>query len=60
VKVGPRSIVGPGVILRDDLPPDKLIMGPAPYTITRNEIVLSATAKEQKMKTLLERTRSES
>jgi len=60
VKVGPRSIVGPGVMLRDDLPPDKLIMGPAPYTITQNEIVLSAKAKEQKMKTLLERTGSKS
>jgi len=47
-------------MLRDDLPPDKLIMGPVPYTITQNEIVLSATAKEQKMKTLLARTRSES
>jgi len=60
VKVGPHSIVGPGVVLRDDLPPDSLILGPAPYTTTENVIELSAEAKEHKMKTLRERTRSES
>jgi len=58
VKVGPHSIVGPCVMLRDDLPPHKLIMGPAPYTITKNDIELSGEAKEKKMKTLRERTRS--
>jgi hypothetical protein len=47
-------------MLREDLPPGKLIMGPSPYTITQNEIVLSAEAKEEKMKTLLERTRAQS
>lgn len=59
VKVGPHSIVGPGVMLRDDLPADRLIMGPAPYTITKNEIVLSDEAKEDKMRVLRERTRSQ-
>ncbi|HUV73513.1 MAG TPA: bifunctional sugar-1-phosphate nucleotidylyltransferase/acetyltransferase [Anaerolineae bacterium] len=59
-KVGPHSIVGPGVMLRDDLPPDRIIMGPAPYTVTENEIELSAEAKEQKMKVLRERTGSKS
>jgi bifunctional UDP-N-acetylglucosamine pyrophosphorylase/glucosamine-1-phosphate N-acetyltransferase len=59
-KVGPRSIVGPGVVLSDDLPPGKLILGPAPYTVTENEIELSMLAKEQKMRTLRERTGSAS
>jgi UDP-N-acetylglucosamine diphosphorylase/glucosamine-1-phosphate N-acetyltransferase len=59
VKVGPHSIVGPGVVLRDDLTPDSLILGPAPYTITKNDIVLSAEAKARKMETLRERTRSD-
>jgi len=58
VKVGPHSIVGPGVVLYDDLLPDSIISGPAPYTIKRNEITLSAEAKEEKMKTLRKRTRS--
>lgn len=56
VKVGPNSIVGPGVVLHDDLPPDSIISGPTPYTIKRNEITLSAEAKEKKMETLRERT----
>jgi NDP-sugar pyrophosphorylase family protein len=60
VKVGPHSIVGPGVVLLDDLPPDSLILGPAPYTTTKNVIELSDEAKEQRMKTLRERTRSDS
>jgi acetyltransferase-like isoleucine patch superfamily enzyme len=60
VKVGPHSIVGPGVLLGDDLPPDSLILGPAPYTTTKNVIEVSAEAKQNKMKTLRERTRSES
>jgi UDP-N-acetylglucosamine diphosphorylase/glucosamine-1-phosphate N-acetyltransferase len=60
VKVGPRSIVGPGVVLRDDLAPNTLILGPAPYSTTKNEIVLSAEAKERKMKMLRERTDSAS
>jgi UDP-N-acetylglucosamine diphosphorylase/glucosamine-1-phosphate N-acetyltransferase len=57
VKVGPHSIVGPGVVLYDDLPPDNIISGPAPYAIKKNEIVPSADAKEKKMRTLRERTR---
>jgi len=52
VKVGPHSIVGPGVVLRDDLAPDSMIMGPAPYVTTRNEIIVSAEAKEEKMRAL--------
>ena len=59
VKVGPRSIVGPGVVLRDDLAPDTLILGPAPYTTTKNEIVLSAEAKERKMRQLRQSTRTD-
>jgi UDP-N-acetylglucosamine diphosphorylase/glucosamine-1-phosphate N-acetyltransferase len=58
VKVGPHSIVGPAVMLRDDLAPHTIIMGPAPYDITENEIQLSAAAKEEKMKMLRERTGS--
>ena len=56
VKVGPHSVVGPGVVLYDDLPPDSMISGPAPYTIRKNEIIVSAEAKEEKMKTLRKRT----
>ncbi|MGB9299439.1 MAG: hypothetical protein WCD51_02470, partial [Anaerolineae bacterium] len=59
-KVGPHSTVGPGVVLSDDLPPDKLIMGPAPYSVTENKIELSTVAKEQKMRMLRERTGSDS
>jgi UDP-N-acetylglucosamine diphosphorylase/glucosamine-1-phosphate N-acetyltransferase len=55
-KVGPHSIVGPGVMLYDDLPPDSIISGSAPYTIKKNEIILSGEAKEEKMKTLRKRT----
>jgi UDP-N-acetylglucosamine diphosphorylase/glucosamine-1-phosphate N-acetyltransferase len=55
-KVGPHSIVGPGVMLYDDLPPDSIISGPAPYAIKKNEIILSDEAKEEKMKTLRKRT----
>jgi NDP-sugar pyrophosphorylase family protein len=58
VKVGPHSIVGPGVVLHDDLPPDSIISGPAPYVIEQNEIILSSGAKEEKMKVLRKRTRS--
>jgi acetyltransferase-like isoleucine patch superfamily enzyme len=57
-KVGPHSIVGPGVVLYDDLPPDSIISGPAPYAIKKNDIILSAEAKEEKMKTLRKRTGS--
>jgi UDP-N-acetylglucosamine diphosphorylase/glucosamine-1-phosphate N-acetyltransferase len=56
VKVGPHSIVGPGVMLRDDLPADKLIMGPPPYTVTDNEIVPPADLKDDRMRILRERT----
>ena len=59
VEVGPHSIVGPGVVLYDDLAPDSIISGPAPYAIKKNEIILSAEAKEKKMKTLRERTKGE-
>jgi NDP-sugar pyrophosphorylase family protein len=55
VKVGPLSIVGPGVMLRDDLPAGKLIMGPAPYTITNNEVVLPSDKAEDRMRMLRER-----
>ena len=58
VKVGPHSIVGPGVVLYDDLLPDSSISGPAPYTVTKNEITISAEAKEEKMRTLRRRTKS--
>jgi hypothetical protein len=47
-------------VLSDDLPPDKLIMGPAPYSVTENKIELSTVAKEQKMRMLRERTGSDS
>jgi len=57
VKVGPHSIVGPGVVLYEDLPSDSIISGPAPYAIKKNKTVLSAEAKEEKMKTLRQRTR---
>lgn len=52
VKVGPHSIVGPGVVLQDDLAADSMIMGPAPYVTTKNEITVSAEAKEAKMRAL--------
>ena len=58
LKVGPHSVVGPGVVLRDDLAPDSMILGPAPYVITKNEIILSPEAKEDKMQALRERTGS--
>lgn len=58
VKVGPHSIVGPGVVLSDDLPPDRIISGPAPYNTRENDITLSPEAREEKMKTLRKRTRS--
>ncbi len=57
VKVGPHSIVGPGVVLYEDLPSDSIISGTTPYAVKKNEITLSAEAKEKKMKTLRERTK---
>ena len=59
VKVGPHSIVGPGVVLYDDLPPDSIISGPPPYVTKKNEITISAEARKNKMKTLRQRTRSD-
>jgi UDP-N-acetylglucosamine diphosphorylase/glucosamine-1-phosphate N-acetyltransferase len=59
-KVGPHSIVGPGVLLADDLPPHRVIMGPAPYSVTENKIDLSAAAKDEKMRTLRAKTGSDS
>jgi UDP-N-acetylglucosamine diphosphorylase/glucosamine-1-phosphate N-acetyltransferase len=59
-KVGPHSIVGPGVVLSHDLPPDRLIVGPAPYSVTENRIELSTVAKEEKMRMLRARTGSDS
>jgi UDP-N-acetylglucosamine diphosphorylase/glucosamine-1-phosphate N-acetyltransferase len=58
VKVGPHSIVGPGVVLYDDLAPDSIVSGPAPYTIEKNEIILASGAKEEKMRRLHERAHS--
>jgi hypothetical protein len=46
--------------LTDDLPPDKLILGPAPYSVTENKIELSAVAKDEKMRMLRAKTGSDS
>ncbi len=52
VRIGPHSIVGPGVVLQDDLASDTMIMGPAPYVTSRNDIDVSAEGRKEKMKAL--------
>ena len=56
VKVGPHSVVGPGVVLYDDLPPDSIVSASAPYKIKKNEIHPSAESAADKMQTLRRRT----
>ena len=54
VRVGPNSIIGPGVILTRDLEPNKMILvNEKSYIIKDNEIILSPEKKKDLMEKLL-------
>jgi hypothetical protein len=54
VKVGPNSIIGPGVVLLEDLGPNKIILlDKRNYRIKENKIKLSVDKKEELMRKLL-------
>jgi bifunctional UDP-N-acetylglucosamine pyrophosphorylase/glucosamine-1-phosphate N-acetyltransferase len=54
IRVGPNSIIGPGVTLLEDLEPNKIILlDKKSYSIKENQITLSTEKKEELMKKLL-------
>lgn len=54
VKVGPNSIIGPGVMLSEDLEPNKIILlKESSYVVKENEIKLSPEKKHELMTKLL-------
>jgi UDP-N-acetylglucosamine diphosphorylase/glucosamine-1-phosphate N-acetyltransferase len=54
VKVGPNSVIGPGVMLTRDLEPNKMmIVNEKSYIIKENEIMLSPEKKKDLMEKLL-------
>jgi len=54
VRVGPNSIIGPGVTLLEDLEPNKIILlNKKSYSIKENKVTLSTEKKEELMKKLL-------
>jgi acetyltransferase-like isoleucine patch superfamily enzyme len=54
VRVGPNSIIGPGVTLLEDLGPNKIILlDKKSYRIKENRIELSTEKKEELMRKLL-------
>ena len=54
VRVGPNSVIGPGVTLNEDLEPNKMILlREKDYIMKNNTITLSAEKKEELMKKLL-------
>ncbi|MFQ5999469.1 MAG: bifunctional sugar-1-phosphate nucleotidylyltransferase/acetyltransferase [Candidatus Bathyarchaeia archaeon] len=54
VKIGPHSIVGPGVYLQNDLEPGKIIfLNKESYVVRENKITISSEKKQQLMKRLM-------
>lgn len=54
VRVGPNSVIGPGVSLQEDLEPNKMVLlKEESYIIKENTIKLSPEKKEELMKKLL-------
>jgi len=54
IRVGPNSIVGPGVTLLKDLEPNKImLLKDKSYVVKKNEIRLSSEKKEELMKKLM-------
>ena len=54
VRIGPHSIVGPGVYLQDDLEPGKIIfLNKESYVVEENKITISSEKKQQLMKRLM-------
>jgi acetyltransferase-like isoleucine patch superfamily enzyme len=54
VRVGPNSIIGPGVTLSTDLEPNKIILlNEKNYILKDNQITISKEKKEELMKKLL-------
>ncbi len=52
VRIGPNSAVGPGVVLRDDLEPNKMIFTGQEHIVKDNNIALDTIKKEELMKKL--------
>jgi tetrahydrodipicolinate N-succinyltransferase len=54
VRVGPNSIIGPGVTLHQDLEPNKIILlKERSYEMKENKITLSLDKRKELMKKLL-------
>jgi len=54
VRVGPNSVIGPGVTLQEDLEPNKMmLLKEKSYIIRENTITLSPEKKEELMRKLL-------
>jgi bifunctional UDP-N-acetylglucosamine pyrophosphorylase/glucosamine-1-phosphate N-acetyltransferase len=54
VRVGPNSIIGPGVTLLENLEPNKIILlDKKSYSIKENKITISIEKKDELMKKLL-------
>ncbi|MBI3413651.1 MAG: NTP transferase domain-containing protein [Candidatus Aenigmarchaeota archaeon] len=53
VRVGPNSVVGPGVVLREDLDPNKLIYIKQEQVIKENNVLPNSKKKEEIMKKLI-------
>jgi acetyltransferase-like isoleucine patch superfamily enzyme len=53
IKIGPNSIVGPGVTLLDDMPPNKIALPTrASYEVRDNGLDLTTKTREEQMKRL--------
>jgi acetyltransferase-like isoleucine patch superfamily enzyme len=53
VKVGPNSIVGPGVTLLEDLGPNKIALpSRASYEVRDNKLDLTRKSRDEQMKKL--------
>ncbi|MBI2085487.1 MAG: NTP transferase domain-containing protein [Candidatus Aenigmarchaeota archaeon] len=53
VRIGPNSVVGPGVTLRDDLEPNKMVYVKQEQVIKENNVLPNSKKKEEVMKKLI-------
>jgi bifunctional UDP-N-acetylglucosamine pyrophosphorylase/glucosamine-1-phosphate N-acetyltransferase len=53
VKIGPNSAVGPGVVLKEDLPPHQMaLLDKDSYQVIENKIDIHSLSREERMKKL--------
>ncbi|MBI4177519.1 MAG: NTP transferase domain-containing protein [Candidatus Aenigmarchaeota archaeon] len=53
VRVGPNSVVGPGVVLREDLEPNKLVYAKQEQVVKENNVLPNSKKKEEVMRKLV-------